>query len=298
MMSPKALAEKLKIAVKEKLANLENRVLIEATEEGVRIQIIDPDGTLFPAGSAEPTKTLKDILKVVADNIKDMGNLIALEGHTDSSPYNVGRNTNWELSSSRASAARYLLNADGVDPDRIARVVGFADKHPYIENDPKDPRNRRISILVMQERLAKTETSPAEEQKPAPPPPGVNIIEPKMAPEDQDRMLKQMKEEQDRKAAAEKPKTEANRQWAADRREAPGALFKGTPFTPVIPGAGSQKTFKSAEKPSRMQIKEQPAVVPKAETQKGKEDPSAMRILEPKTPPGLNIIEPRKPQKQ
>ena len=41
------------------------------------------------------------------------------------------------------------LLAAGVDPKRISRIEVVADTEPYNAADPKDPRNRRISITVL-----------------------------------------------------------------------------------------------------------------------------------------------------
>ncbi|MBF0328637.1 MAG: OmpA family protein [Nitrospirae bacterium] len=174
-LSAEDLKDKLSKSVKDKLGALEKNIQIDITEDGVRIQITDPDGTLFTPGSPHPTPKAKQILKVVADNIKDMPNLIAVEGHTDGSGYQVGRNTNWELSSARASTSRQELEGFGLHPDRIARVVGYADKKLLIKDDPKDPRNRRISVLIMPAKIMGILP-----QKPeiAPPPPGVQLILP------------------------------------------------------------------------------------------------------------------------
>lgn len=174
-LTPEDLKDKLSKSVKDKLGSLEKNILIDIAEDGVRIQITDPDGILFTPGSPHPTPKAKQILQVVADNIKDMPNLIAVEGHTDGSGYQVGRNTNWELSSARASTTRQELEGFGLHPDRIARVVGFADKNLLIKEDPKDQRNRRISVLIMPSKFMGIIP-----QKPeiAPPPPGVKLIEP------------------------------------------------------------------------------------------------------------------------
>ena len=56
---------------------------------------------------------------------------------------------NWTLSTERANTSREELVTAGVDENRIQRVVGLADRDPFVPADPKDPRNRRISITVM-----------------------------------------------------------------------------------------------------------------------------------------------------
>lgn len=149
-ISAEELGKKLQKAVEEKLAALKNQVIVDIFEGGVRIQIVDNEGSsMFPLGSAEPNDKAKNILKLVAENIKDISNRIVIEGHTDASPFKGGQVTNWELSTSRASAARKELEANGVDSNRIARVVGYADKELLIKADPKDHRNRRMSIILL-----------------------------------------------------------------------------------------------------------------------------------------------------
>lgn len=145
--------EQMKKAIEEKLKELKDHIMIDTVEGGVRIQIVDLEGEpMFPLSSAEPTEKAKEILKVVAENIKDESAKIAVEGHTDAVPFRGGKTTNWELSTARASSARRELEQYGVPPEKIARVVGYADTMPLIKDDPKDPRNRRISIILMFEK--------------------------------------------------------------------------------------------------------------------------------------------------
>src|SRR5208337_1688725 len=123
----------------------------------------------------EPSPSAMEILRFVTDNIKDMPNKIAVEGHTDSSPLNKQKFTNWELSTERASAARRLLDEDGIDSNRLARVVGYADTQLLYKDNPTDSRNRRISIILLQEKVKETpkpkpvenaETKPVETPQP------------------------------------------------------------------------------------------------------------------------------------
>ncbi len=147
------LKEQIKEAVEQKLKELKDHIMIETVEGGVRIQIVDLEGEpMFPLSSSVPTEKAKQILKVVAENIKDENARIAIEGHTDAVPFKGGKITNWELSTERASAARRELEQNGVDPGKIARVVGYADTMPLLQDNPKDPRNRRISITLMFEK--------------------------------------------------------------------------------------------------------------------------------------------------
>lgn len=148
--SPASVVRKMRRAINEKLQNMQNQVFVDTTKEGVRIQIVDNEGSeIFKLGSDEPTDKASQIIRIVSDTIRDKSNSIVIEGHTDSAPFKNGQTTNWELSTSRASAARRELEHNGIDPGRIAKVVGFADKDLLIKDNPKDLRNRRISIILL-----------------------------------------------------------------------------------------------------------------------------------------------------
>lgn len=145
------IAKKIRTSIDDKMAGMRNQILVDIVEGGIRIQIIDSEGAMmFPIGSDQPTSKAKEILKLVAENLKDIPGQIAVEGHTDAAPMKSGKITNWELSTARASAARRELEAGGLDPSRIARVTGFADQELLIPLDPLDQRNRRISIIILQ----------------------------------------------------------------------------------------------------------------------------------------------------
>lgn len=156
-MSPEKLVKKLKRAVAEKLESIQDQILIDIVEGGVRVQIVDAEGhMMFLLGSAEPTEEAKKILQLVSENIRDLSNRIAIEGHTDAAPFAGGQMTNWELSTARASAARRELEKNGLGLGRIARVVGYADQELYVKTNPRDPKNRRISIILIQPNAAET----------------------------------------------------------------------------------------------------------------------------------------------
>jgi chemotaxis protein MotB len=147
------LVKKIRASIDEKMAGVRDQILVDVIEGGVRIQIIDTEGSImFHLGSAQPTPKAKAILKLLSPNLKEMPGRIVVEGHTDSAPFKGGQITNWELSTSRASSARKELEENGVNSSRIARVVGYADTELLIPLDPLDPRNRRISIIVLNDK--------------------------------------------------------------------------------------------------------------------------------------------------
>lgn len=133
-----------------------NQVMVGVSPEGIRIQIVDTaENPIFPPGGDQMTDGGKKILNAIVSIIKHFPNEISIEGHTDAAPTKNQELSNWELSTARATAARREIEADGIDPGRIAMVAGFADKSPLFKDNPEDPRNRRISILFLKGKKAK-----------------------------------------------------------------------------------------------------------------------------------------------
>ncbi len=135
------------------LAELSKNLIIDQTPEGLRIQIVDQEGRpMFPPGGAEPYPRTGELLKQIAIVINRLPNRINVSGHTDSAPF-VGKDgfTNWDLSADRANASRRILQAAGVDNDRIYQVSGKAGSEPLFPDDPYLVGNRRISIVLLRE---------------------------------------------------------------------------------------------------------------------------------------------------
>ena len=140
----------LSSGVEDKIKSHSNSVLVDVSETGVRIQIVDrKENPIFPPGSPALTEDAKKILALVSASMKNLPNQIVIEGHTDASHTRNEQISNWELSTLRACAARRELETHGFDPFRIAHVAGYADKVPLIKDDPADPRNRRVSIIFL-----------------------------------------------------------------------------------------------------------------------------------------------------
>jgi len=146
------LKEQIEKAIKEQkdLEKLAKQIEITITPEGLRIELIeDKKGTFFESGSAKLSSTGQELVGMLAGQLKILPNRLLLEGHTDAQPYSSDNGyTNWELSADRANAARRLLQQDGVGTGQISQVRGFADQMLRVKNDPLDPTNRRISLIV------------------------------------------------------------------------------------------------------------------------------------------------------
>ncbi len=101
------------------------------------------------SGSAQLSDSGQELLALLAAELKTLPNYLLIEGHTDATQYSNDANySNWELSADRANSARRLLQQDGVRQDQVTQVRGYADQLLRVKNNPYDPSNRRISILV------------------------------------------------------------------------------------------------------------------------------------------------------
>ncbi|MDP9112833.1 MAG: OmpA family protein [Acidobacteriota bacterium] len=164
------LKEKLEQVLKQIPAfrHMQNQIRITLTTEGLRVDLIETEkGLFFDTGDPKPTAAGIELLKVLSSELVKLPNKIAIEGHTDARPYGHPDYSNWELSADRANAARRTLAEFGIDETRISQVRGFADQRLLKKDDPDNPSNRRISIIVRNSGLDQQEESQA--QSPAPP---------------------------------------------------------------------------------------------------------------------------------
>jgi chemotaxis protein MotB len=132
--------------------SIKDRIEIQITAEGLRIELLDAgDRSFFGVGSAEVRPETIGTLQVITAQLRALPNRIAIEGHTDSRPYAAGGYTNWELSSSRANAARRIMEEAGLARGRLEALHGFADSRLRYRSAPLDARNRRVAIVVRYE---------------------------------------------------------------------------------------------------------------------------------------------------
>ena len=134
---------------------------------------------MFPRGSATMFAHTQKLLALVSKVITAMPQSIAISGHTDATKYSAEAvYTNWELSSDRANASRRGLLTLGVPPERIARVVGRAETEPLLVDDPSNPRNRRISIVLLRGTGVEGENTKNTEDPEGAPMPGAPVPTP------------------------------------------------------------------------------------------------------------------------
>src|SRR5579863_1839262 len=146
------LKEQLQQAMREMkdFEKLKNHIEMTVTAEGLRIELTESaSGTFFESGRPELNGVGSELLVMLAQELGSLPNKLSIEGHTDAKPYAASANYgNWELSTDRANAARRLMQSNGVRPDQVTQVRGFADQRLRKLNDPLDPANRRISLIV------------------------------------------------------------------------------------------------------------------------------------------------------
>jgi chemotaxis protein MotB len=125
------------------------RVEMQVTSEGLRIEMLDDaDDSFFELGSFNLRPPMVEILQVITDNVKKLPNRIDIEGHTDSRPYGSMDYSNWQLSSDRANAARRAMENAGLPRTQLEALHAYGSSRPRYPENPLDPRNRRISIVV------------------------------------------------------------------------------------------------------------------------------------------------------
>ncbi|GAA4348652.1 flagellar motor protein MotB [Variovorax defluvii] len=132
-----------------------SQILIDITTEGLRLQIVDNENRpMFDLASARLLPHVRGILREFGPVLNELPNKITLSGHTDAFIYTNGDRSygNWELSADRANASRRELVMGGMAENKVLRVVGLADSQHLDKTEPRNPINRRISIVVLNHR--------------------------------------------------------------------------------------------------------------------------------------------------
>ena len=139
------------IGKSQALEPFKDQLLLDLTPEGLRIQIVDQQNRpMFDLGGTTLKPYTQTILGELAGFINQVPNRVSITGHTDTTAYAGNRGyTNWELSAERANAARRALVAGGMQEEKVSRVVGLSSSVLFDKQNPQNPINRRISIVVM-----------------------------------------------------------------------------------------------------------------------------------------------------
>ncbi|QZH76285.1 MAG: OmpA family protein [Erythrobacter sp.] len=140
-----------RMAAEERLRSLTRQVRVVRTPEGIRIDLVDDaDFSMFHLSSTVLVPEARELLGVIADAVAPEGRQLTIRGHTDALPWRAGvAANNWSLSTGRAEATRQEMLRRGIAETRFDRIEGVADRELLVRDNPGDPRNRRISILLL-----------------------------------------------------------------------------------------------------------------------------------------------------
>ncbi|HSK08017.1 MAG TPA: flagellar motor protein MotB [Vicinamibacterales bacterium] len=157
------LSDRLDEAVRD------GRVAVELDRRGLVVSIRESGS--FATGSAVVSPKAAEVIGEVAASVRQIGNLVRIEGHTDDVPIHTERyDSNWELSTARATnVVALLVQAHGLDAARLS-AAGYSQFHPRAPNDSavNRGRNRRVDIVILNPGVSRR-----EEPDPAGlPPPG------------------------------------------------------------------------------------------------------------------------------
>ena len=119
-----------------------------------KIVVRVPGASLFKPGQADLQLEARSLLDAVIKEVnKHPEYKVHIQGHTDDEPISTEKfPTNWELSSSRATAVlRYFVDK-GAEPERMT-ATGYADTFPLGRNDtaPGRAKNRRVEFVLEKE---------------------------------------------------------------------------------------------------------------------------------------------------
>jgi chemotaxis protein MotB len=140
-----------KLAASANLRKLAKQVHVSQTPEGIRVDLMDDAKfSMFRLGTTLLTPEAAELMRAIGTVLAPEGSSVTVRGHTDSLQWKPGdAANNWSLSAGRAETTRQALMRSGVNEKRFRRIEGVADQDPLIVNNPADPRNRRMSVLLM-----------------------------------------------------------------------------------------------------------------------------------------------------
>jgi flagellar motor protein MotB len=146
---------------------------VKIDKEGLKITLEEKGGSsFFATGAAETTETIDSQLALLVPSLRKLGaeHEILVEGHTDDQPiHNMYFDSNWELSTARAtSVTRLLIEKYGIPADHIG-AVGYGDKRPLVPNTSPENRakNRRVVFFIKSASLPKPSPVPVPAPAPA-----------------------------------------------------------------------------------------------------------------------------------
>lgn len=143
--------------IEAQFSDLIKEGVIQVASNEFWLQITLNDNILFSSAQAKPSDQANAIFSDIAQVLTDVDNPIQVEGFTDDRPINTRVfDSNWELSSARASAVVKILANNGIAPQRLS-AVGYGEHQPVASNGSPEGRsqNRRVALMVAKVKQAR-----------------------------------------------------------------------------------------------------------------------------------------------
>jgi chemotaxis protein MotB len=155
VMSPAKVKDdldKIHRDLEQRLSNqvAQHTVSIQMGHDGLVISL--REAGFFDSGSATPRAETLPTLHQIAAALNHAPYDVRIEGHTDNIPIHSAEfDSNWELSSSRATRiARLFVEMHSIPSDRLS-AAGYAEFHPVASNATAAGRgeNRRVDLVIL-----------------------------------------------------------------------------------------------------------------------------------------------------
>jgi len=126
---------------------VKDQVTIQTLEEGLLVQFVERPGMpLLEEQSERLQPQIRKALATIAKRFAKLPNLVEIDGHGLGLAQDPEHK--WVGSLMLADLFRKELVENGLRPSQISKVGGCADARPLNPQDPSDPLNRRVTILV------------------------------------------------------------------------------------------------------------------------------------------------------
>ena len=156
LLAQDAAAKKLEAEISSAISQVSRElpnVEVKATPEGLLVSLTDDAHFgMFEVGSAKPRPELVLAMSKIGGVLKGVSGEIVVRGHTDSRRYKSGVYDNWRLSAARAQMAYYMLVRGGIAESSVVAIGGRADRDPKVPTDTEAAQNRRIDILIKEDK--------------------------------------------------------------------------------------------------------------------------------------------------
>lgn len=132
------------------LGAYKDNVTVLQTPEGLRVDLQDTDKyPMFMVGSSALSEHAQRVLARLVPVLRRLPNYMSVTGYTDASTRETEGMTRWQLSSARAQEALDYMQRVGLEAERAQSVIGAGDAPALSPGEPRNARNRRVSLLML-----------------------------------------------------------------------------------------------------------------------------------------------------